>query len=149
MFNNCELNAVPNILNDLSKKERNIYVACLLFILNLNKKQNKNNDYVLSRIKDLGLDESILDKVKKISSEEDVYKLINTISNVKARRYILREMILVAISNHELTDDEVATIYNIGLHVGIKTEKINDFFLWAAKGLEWEIEGIQLIEGDL
>ena len=65
------------------------------------------------------------------------------------RRYIVREMILVAISNHELSDDEIATLYAIGTNIGIKEEKVGDFFIWAAKGLEWEIEGLQLIEGDL
>ena len=129
---------VPNVLNELTEKERNVYITSLLYILDLNDSSARNMDYVLSRINDLGLDESVLKKIKRAKGK-----------NIRTRRYILREMILVAISNHELSDGEVASIYNIGRHVGIKEEKINDFFLWAAKGLEWEIEGIQLIEGDL
>ncbi len=139
---------MPNFLK-LNATERNVYIASLLYILNLKDSKDKNTGYVLSRIKDLGLDESVLQKIKPARTPEDMYKLIAKVSNVRVRRYILREMILVAISNHELSDEEVASIYNIGLHAGIKNEKINDFFLWAAKGLEWEIEGIQLIEGDL
>lgn len=140
---------VPNVLNELTEKERNVYITSLLYILDLNDSSAHNMDYVLSRINDLGLDESVLKKIKRAKGEEEMYKLLAEVKNIRTRRYILREMILVAISNHELSDGEVASIYNIGRHVGIKEEKINDFFLWAAKGLEWEIEGIQLIEGDL
>ena len=140
---------VPNVLNELTEKERNVYITSLLYILDLNDSSARNMDYVLSRINDLGLDESVLKKIKRAKGEEEMYKLLAEVKNIRTRRYILREMILVAISNHELSDWEVASIYNFGRLVGIKEEKINDFFLWAAKGLEWEIEGIQLIEGDL
>ena len=43
----------------------------------------------------------------------------------------------------------VVVFATIGANIGIKEEKVGDFFIWAAKGLEWEIEGLQLIEGDL
>lgn len=140
---------MPNILKKLTVTERKAYIASLFYILNLNGNPKKNMEYIMSRIADLGLDESALSKIPQAKSAEEMYKLIAKVKNIRTKRYILREMILVAISNHELSDAEIASIYNIGRHAGIKDEKINDFFLWAAKGLEWEIEGIQLIEGDL
>lgn len=135
------------MLKNLNEEEKNIYLSCLLYIMNLNK--NQNMEHVLNCVNDLGLDESCLKKVKKAKKDAEVCEFLKNIKDIRTRRYILREMILVAISNHELTDTEMTAIYNIGKHIGIKEEKINDFFLWAAKGLEWEIEGIQLIEGDL
>lgn len=138
---------MPNMLKNLNEEEKNIYLSCLLYIMNLNK--NQNMEHVLNCVNDLGLDESCLKKVKKAKKDAEVCEFLKNIKDIRTRRYILREMILVAISNHELTDTEMTAIYNIGKHIGIKEEKINDFFLWAAKGLEWEIEGIQLIEGDL
>ncbi len=135
------------MLKNLNEEEKNTYLSCLLYIMNLNK--NQNMEHVLNCVNDLGLDESCLKKVKKAKKDAEVCEFLKNIKDIRTRRYILREMILVAISNHELTDTEMTAIYNIGKHIGIKEEKINDFFLWAAKGLEWEIEGIQLIEGDL
>ena len=88
-------------------------------------------------------------KIKPVTDPAELSKMIKQIKSIKLRRYILREMILVAVANHELSDEEIAGIYNIGTRIGIKEEKVSDFFMWAAKGLEWEIEGLQLIEGDL
>lgn len=53
---------VPNVLNELTEKERNVYITSLLYILDLNDSSVRNMDYVLSRINDLGLDESVLKK---------------------------------------------------------------------------------------
>ena len=52
-------------------------------------------------------------------------------------------------ANHELSDEEMAAIYTIGMNIGIKEDKINDFFLWAAEGLEWQLAGVKLVEEDL
>ena len=58
-------------------------------------------------------------------------------------------MIMLAIADHELSDTEVDTIYDIGTKTGISVDKIDDFFLWAAKGVEWQIESVKLVEEDL
>ena len=56
---------------------------------------------------------------------------------------------MLAIADHELTDKDVDTIYHIGTQSGVSQDKIDDFFLWAARGVEWQIEGIKLVEEDL
>lgn len=65
---------------------------------------------------------------------------------MRLKRYIIREMIMLAMANHELSDEEMAAIYTIGMNIGIKEDKINDFFLWAAEGLEWQLAGVKLVE---
>ena len=87
-------------------------------------------------------------KLKKTKTES-VIKELQTIADIRIRRFILREMILLAIADHEISDKEIETIYTIGMKIGIKQEKINDFFIWAAKGIEWQIEGSQLVDEDL
>ena len=138
---------MPISMKELTAEEKTIFVTSLLYIMDLSKNQRK--DYLNSRLKELGFDESALKKIKHVKTPAELYGLIKQIEDIKVRRYILREMILVAISNHELSDEEISTIYTIGANIGIKEEKVGDFFIWAAKGLEWEIEGLQLIEGDL
>ena len=138
---------MPTLIEDLSAEEKTIFVTSLLYVMDLSK--NKRMDYLLSRIKEFGFTEENLKKVKHAKSPAEIYSLIKGIKDIKVRRYILREMILVAVSHHELSDEEISTIYNIGTKIGIKEEKVSDFFMWAAKGIEWEIEGLQLIEGDL
>ena len=134
-------------MKELTAEEKTIFVTSLLYIMDLSKNQRK--DYLNSRLKELGFDTDVLKKIKHVKTPAELYGLIKQIEDIKVRRYILREMILVAISNHELSDEEISTIYTIGTNIGIKEEKVGDFFIWAAKGLEWEIEGLQLIEGDL
>lgn len=134
-------------MKELTAEEKTIFVTSLLYIMDLSK--NQRMEYLNSRLKELGFDTDMLKKIKHVKTPAELYGLIKQIEDIKVRRYILREMILVAISNHELSDEEISTIYTIGTNIGIKEEKVGDFFIWAAKGLEWEIEGLQLIEGDL
>lgn len=86
---------------------------------------------------------------KKVKTAGELAKDIKGIGDIKIKRFILREMILLALADHELTDEEIQTIYQIGTCSGLKEEKISDFFLWAAKGIEWQIEGTQLVEDNL
>ncbi|MFR3313585.1 MAG: hypothetical protein ACLTT2_05075 [Alphaproteobacteria bacterium] len=76
-------------------------------------------------------------------------KELKQVSSMRLKRYIIREMIMLAMANHELSDEEMAAIYTIGMNIGIKEDKINDFFLWAAEGLEWQLAGVKLVEEDL
>ena len=138
---------MPISMKELTAEEKTIFVTSLLYIMDLSK--NQRMEYLNSRLKELGFDTDMLKKIKHVKTPAELYGLIKQIEDIKVRRYILREMILVAISNHELSDEEISTIYTIGTNIGIKEEKVGDFFIWAAKGLEWEIEGLQLIEGDL
>lgn len=134
---------------DLTENEKHIYADCLAYILNLNKNSDKNKrEYLKEQIGDIGLSAAKLKSLKKTKTES-VIKELQTISDIRIKRFILREMILFAIADHEISDTEIETIYTIGMKIGIKQEKINDFFIWAAKGIEWQIEGSQLVDEDL
>ena len=61
---------------------------------------------------------------------------------------MIREMIMLAVSAQELNEAEIMVIYQIGNAIGIDTDRIDDFFMWAAKGIEWQIEGDRMIEED-
>lgn len=132
-----------------SEQQQNIFLDALGFILNIEKKSNlAKTDYLKLQAFEMGYD---LRKLKTRSSlkASDVVSQLNSIKDIRIRRYILREMIMLAIADHELSDVEVDTIYNIGTKIGISVDKIDDFFLWAAKGVEWQIESVRLIEEDL
>lgn len=134
---------------DLTENEKRIYANCLAYILNLNQNSDKaQREYLEKQMGDIGLSATKLKNIKKTKTES-VIKELQGISDVRIRRFILREMILLAIADHEISDQEIETIYTIGMKTGIKQEKINDFFIWAAKGIEWQIEGSQLVDEDL
>ena len=98
---------------------------------------------------EIGLSKKDFRSAKKVKTAGELAKDIKGIGDIKVKRFILREMILLALADHELTDEEIQTIYQIGTCSGLKEEKISDFFLWAAKGTEWQIEGTQLVEDNL
>lgn len=134
---------------DLTLSEKHIYANCLAYILNLSQhSDNAQREYLEKQMGDIGLAAPELKKLKKAKTES-VIKELQTIADIRIRRFILREMILLAIADHEISDKEIETIYTIGMKIGIKQEKINDFFIWAAKGIEWQIEGSQLVDEDL
>ena len=88
-------------------------------------------------------------KSSRQKKADDLIKELKQVSSMRLKRYIIREMIMLAMANHELSDEEMAAIYTIGMNIGIKEDKINDFFLWAAEGLEWQLAGVKLVEEDL
>lgn len=135
---------------DLNTEEKTVYVNCLAYILNFDKASTLvRKEYLQNQIKDLGLSLKDFDNIKKKQKPEDIIKELKSISDIRTKRFILREMILLAVADHELTDNEIKTIFQIGTKSGLKEEKVGDFFLWAAKGIEWEIEGTQLVEENL
>ncbi len=134
---------------EFSEQQQNIFLEALGYILNIDKKPNPTKiDYLKLQAFEMGYDMRKL-KTKSSLKAADVISRLNSIKDIRIRRYILREMIMLAIADHELSDTEVDTIYNIGTKVGISVDKIDDFFLWAAKGIEWQIESVKLVEEDL
>ena len=134
---------------DFNDHQQNVFLEALGFVLNIDKKANQIKlDYLRMQAFEMGYDLRKL-KTKSSLKDIDVISRLNSIKDIRIRRYILREMIMLAIADHELSDTEVDTIYNIGTKVGITVDKIDDFFLWAAKGVEWQIESVKLVEEDL
>lgn len=135
---------------NLTDRQKDAYLHSMSYILNIDKKENGDKkEYLKTKLHELGLPLSNLSKIKKGITAEEVVRQLRGIGNIRVRRFILRDMILLALSDRELTDEEIQTIYKIGTGANIKQEKINDLFLWAAKGVEWQIEGARLVEEDL
>lgn len=135
---------------NLSTEEQEIFINALVYILNTDKNfKPAKNEYLVHQAKEIGFPMKKLSTIKPIVKPETISNNLLKIHNVRLRRYFMREMIMLAISDHELTDTEMCNIYKIGTAIGIKQDKINDFFLWAAQGIEWQVEGVRLVEDDL
>ena len=112
---------------DLSVDEKNVYMEALAFILNVGKSNNDaKKEYMETQMAEIGLSKKDFRSAKKVKTAGELAKDIKGIG-----------------------DEEIQTIYQIGTCSGLKEEKISDFFLWAAKGIEWQIEGTQLVEDNL
>lgn len=136
--------------DNMSEAEKIFCIQALKFVLQMEKRNCKDNeDYLKKKISEFGLTKTMLTGVPAIRSNAGFIKEAKNISSIRTRRFILKEMIMIAIANHEISDEEIAAIYELGMGIGIKQEKINDFFLWAAQGMEWQLEGIKLIEKDI
>ncbi len=134
----------------LGEEEKVIFLRALLYILGVEKRSSGHNkNYLIRQADQIGFDPKELKNIKKPKKADELAKELKTIPDIRIKRFILREMILLAVADHELTDNEMSNIYEIGIKAGIKEEKINDFFLWAAQGLEWQLEGSRLIEKDI
>lgn len=137
---------------DLTEDEKQVYISALAYILDLDKSKDSENakkEYLDKQMQEMDISAKEIKKTPKAQKTAEIIKMLKSISDIRIRRFIIREMILLAIADHEISDKEIATIYDIGIHTGIKQEKINDFFIWAAKGIEWQIEGSQLVDEDL
>ena len=133
---------------DMTEEEKNIYLQALKYVLEANN-TTSNNDFISDLAQKTGVTKKQLRELPKVGNIDMLIKLIRKIPNIRKKRFIIREMIMLAMADHEISDKEMHDIYKVGTSIGIKEEKINDFFLWAAQGLEWQVEGIRLIEKDL
>ncbi len=141
---------MPDVSKLLSKTEKKYYLQALAFVLDMNKKDSLTiTEYLKAQAEEAGVSETTLSQIKLNLDEEKLTKELAKISSIKSKRFILREMILLAIADHEVKDDEIETLHRIGRAMGIAEAKINDFFIWAAQGLEWQLQGIKLVEEDL
>ena len=141
---------MPDISKLLSKTEKKLYLQALAFVLNMNHKDGSTiTEYLHSQAEEAGVSETTLNQVKPNLTEDKLIKELDKITNIRSKRFILREMILLAIADHEVKDEEIETLHRIGKAMGIVEAKINDFFIWAAQGLEWQLQGIKLVEEDL
>ncbi len=138
---------MSGLKKQLSDDEKITYVRALFCVLGgKNNLSDEHKSYLKHQAEEIGMSVTELRKIPAPKSTEELAKEIKKISSTCLKRYILREMIMLAIIDHEITDEEMKTIYTVGINAGIKEDKLNDFFLWAAKGLEWQIEGEHLIE---
>lgn len=134
----------------LSEEERLTYLQGLLYILGKEKKLNaEKTEYMQRQAEDAGITTEQLKGIKAPKKPKDLIKLLKAVNDIRIKRYIIREMIMLAVADHEISDEEMVDIYTIGAEIGIKEDKINDFFLWAAEGIEWQMKGVSLIKDDL
>ena len=135
---------------NLTEEEKIVYLEALMYVLNTDKGINPaRNRYLIRQAQEIGFPAKELKNIRIIKKPETISNELLKIRDVRQRRYFIREMIMLAITDHELSDAEMCNIYKIGTAAGIKEDKINDFFLWAAQGIEWQIEGVRLVEDDL
>lgn len=130
-------------------KEKEACVKALIFILHVkgNNEQAKR-EYIKLQMQAMGISENKYN-IDTQCRWESLIKSLKDVDSLRIQRYIIREMIMLAIAGQDISDDEIRNIYQIAEAIGISAEKVGDFFIWAAKGIEWRIEGMQLIEEDL
>ena len=141
---------MPDVSKLLSKAEKKYYLQALAFVLNMNNKDcDTIAEYLKTQADEADVSEATLKQIKSNIPEDKLIKELTKIPSIRSKRFILREMILLAIADHEVKDEEIETLHRIGKAMDIPEAKINDFFIWAAQGLEWQLQGIKLVEEDL
>ena len=130
-----------------SEVEKQLYLTALQYVLNIDSEDNSTKkEFMKNKARELGC---ALSKIKKVRSSSELVKVLLPIPSVRTKRCLLRDMILLSAADHDLSDEAIGEIYEIGTKIGIKAEKIDDFFLWAARGLEWQVDGSRLIDEDI
>ncbi len=136
-------------VKNFNNTQKNIFIAALTFMLSFEKKHcDEKFEFLKIQAIRCGYDQRKL-KTKSTVKATEIASELNKIKDIAVKRYIILQMILLTIAGHELSDKEVDVIYAIGTKAGINIDKIDDFFLWAAKGIEWQIEGAKIVEEDL
>ena len=84
---------------DLSVDEKNVYMEALAFILNVGKSNNDaKKEYMETQMAEIGLSKKDFRSAKKVKTAGELAKDIKGIGDIKVKRFILREMILLALA---------------------------------------------------
>ena len=133
--------------NSWSETEKQLYLISLIYVLNLDSEDNSiKKEFMKNKAKELG---QAISKLPKVRTAKELISLLAPSPSVRTKRYLLRDMILLSAADHDLSDNAIGQIYEIGTQIGLKAEKIDDLFLWAARGLEWQVDGSRLIDEDI
>jgi uncharacterized tellurite resistance protein B-like protein len=135
----------------LTKKQKLAYLTTLSHVMHIDREiAEEEIEFLENQSIELGgISDEEFEKAIEKTNSKNVVSTLKAIKDIKSKRFILREMIALAIADHELDDNEVELIYNIGIEIGVEEDKISDMFMWAAKGVEWRLQGNRLIEEDL
>jgi hypothetical protein len=134
---------------NFNAKEKAVYLKALVYVFNLSNQNKIKREYLLLQLQKANISQEKYEAVKSACKIETLIDNIRGLDNLRAQRFIIREMVMLALADQDVTDDEIRDIYQIAESSGISSEKVGDFFIWAAKGIEWQLEGIQLVEEDL
>lgn len=136
--------------DNFSTKEKNACVKALLFVLFLHGGKNATQKkFMTFQLRAMGLTEDKYDLSQAPCKFDELVKSLKNLDGLRAQRYIIRAMIMLALADQDINDDAIKLIYRLAEEIGMSSEKVGDFFIWAAKGIEWRVEGIQLVEEDL
>ena len=135
------------VLDAWNENDKHTYLSALSYVLTAgDTKSEQRREFMKNKAREVKIP---LAQIKKVRAPEDLIAMLAKIHSIKVKRFIVRDMILMTLADHDLTDSEMHNIYDICAAVGIKSEKVDDFFLWAARGLEWQVDGNRLVEEDI
>ncbi len=134
---------------NLTNEQKIIYLKALSYVMSNSFASKRPPQLLREQAEAVGLPVTVLNTLPQIKRPETISNELIKIQDRTLRRYIVREMIMLAVTDHEISDAEMCNLYKIGAALGIREGKINDFFLWAAQGIEWQIEGERLVEDDV
>lgn len=78
----------------LDEVEKKLYIQGLAYVLGMNKQDPKQKkEYLLAQMAETGLSESEYKKIKCNCKTDALIKDLEQITDIRAKRYILREMI--------------------------------------------------------
>ena len=104
----------------LDEVEKKLYIQGLAYVLGMNKQDPKQKkEYLLAQMAETGLSESEYKKIKCNCKTDALIKDLEQITDIRAKRYILREMILLSLQRFEL---------GCGFHFSLGVDQVLEYF---------------------
>ena len=137
-------------VDGLSSEQIQDFLIALSFVMHSDGDASKEEEeYIKVASTAYGLDSPNLADIMKKRSLAEVENIVAWAKNKpETARYMIREMISLAISDGDILEAEIDAIFHIGKVVGVSEERVNDIITWAVEGYEWQMEGFRLVEED-
>lgn len=136
-------------VSGLTQEQRENFLKALAFVIYADGEVNgEEKDFLEVAAQAYGVSPSKVVEILQDRDIETVKALVQEIDDIRARRYLVREMISLGLCDGELSDDELDAIFSIGESLDITEERMDDMVSWAIEGLEWQLDGFRLIEED-
>ncbi len=133
-------------ISDLNNEQKEAFIKALVFVMCADGAKEEEKAFIKLAMDVYSVNTISLEDVVAPVSAAEVKRIAVKIEDERARRYLVREMIALGFSDGDFSENEMEIVFDIGEALGVSEERINDMIDWAVAGLEWQLEGIDLIE---
>ncbi len=137
-------------INTLDLEERISFLSILAALGQVDgavKKEEARYLSVAARAYDIP--EEKLEEVLDNGKTRDIREMSEALSDPVEKRYLIREMFCLAVADGHVDDEEQDMIFDLGSHLGISEERMEDMLFWAQESWELQNEGARLVEEDV
>jgi len=137
------------VLADLTNEDKKNFLRAIASIIRADGDVDEaEKAYLATTASAYGLPEKSVTEVLNPPPLEQIIDALKKVKSARARRYLVRELVSVALTDGSIDDDEMDIVYSIGEALGVAENRMDEMLEWALEGYQWQLDGLRLVKQD-